>query len=151
MNYFLQLNKKLLLTFLVFLIIVIITVLYIQKNQIEKITNSITNTSIDSTYDIIKPKFTINNENEKISVTANEGNFISSDQILLKNDVLFKSDRFKIFSKEVIFNKNKQTAKSDKDSIFLSKGTEIKSEGFDIIDKGNIIQFNGKTLLTLSQ
>lgn len=146
-----QLNKKLLLTFIVLVTLLIILILYIQKNQIQKNTSSINGVSVDSSYDIIKPKFTINNENEKILITANEGNFVNNDQILLKNNVLFKSDKFKIFSKEVIFNKKKQTAKSDKNSIFRAKGTEIKSEGFDIIDQGNIIQFNGKTSLTLSK
>ena len=34
--------------------------------------------------DITKPKFTINSENQKISISANEGNFLNNDEILLK-------------------------------------------------------------------
>ena len=36
-----------------------------------------------SEFDIIKPKFSINSESQKIAVTANEGNFISENKILL--------------------------------------------------------------------
>ena len=45
--------------------------------------------------DIIKPKFSINSEGQKIAVTAKEGNFISENKILLKKDVIFKSKKFK--------------------------------------------------------
>ena len=38
---------------------------------------------------------------------------------------------------------------SKKDSIFVSEGTTIESKGFEIIDKGNTIQFNGKTKIIL--
>ena len=54
--------------------------------------------------DITKPKFTINSENQKISISANEGNFLNNDEILLKNDVVFESNRFTIYSDDVIFN-----------------------------------------------
>ena len=102
-------------------------------------------------YDILKPKFTISNNNSNILITANNGNFIGENNILLKNNVLFKSKEFKIYSSEVLFNKSKQTANSKSDSTFFSKGTKIKSEGFNIIENGNLIKFNGKTILTLSK
>ena len=45
----------------------------------------------------------------------------------------------------------KQTAKSESISKFKSKGAEIISEGFRIIEQGDIILFDGKTSLILSQ
>ena len=122
----------------------------LQKIQIQKFESNIEKISIESSYDIIKPKFTINNENENISITANQGNFVNKDQVLLKDNVLFESNKFKIFTEEVLFNKKNQTAKSFNDSLFISGSTKIKAEGFDIIEKGNIIQFNGKTSIILS-
>ena len=105
----------------------------------------------NSSYDILKPKFTINNKKNKITITANQGDFLNKNEILLKNDVLFISKRFKISSDEVLFNKNNQTASSKNRSVFLSKGTKIISRGFDIIEDGNVIHFNGKTIITLSK
>ena len=102
-------------------------------------------------FDISKPKFTINNNNSNIVVTATNGNFIGENDILLKNNVLFESKNFKIYSNEVIFNKSNQTADSKSNSIFIAKGTKIKSEGFNIIENGNLIKFNGKTILILSK
>ena len=106
---------------------------------------------IDPKFDIINPTFTINNDKEKISVRAKNGNFLSKNIILLKNDVYFESKRFKIFSDEVIFDRKKQTANSKTSSKFKSDGTEITSEGFSIIEQGDIILFDGKTSLMLNQ
>ena len=64
-------------------------------------------------------------ENQKISISANEGNFLNKNEILLKNDVVFKSKKFTIFSDDVIFNKNQQTASSTKKSRFISSNTSI--------------------------
>tara|TARA_Y100000741_G_C17956448_1_gene437933 strand:- start:108 stop:458 length:351 start_codon:yes stop_codon:yes gene_type:complete len=105
----------------------------------------------NSKFDIVKPKFTINNEKNIISVTANEGNIMDNNDILLKNDVLFQSKDFKIYSDDVVYNRKDQTAKSKNDSIFVSEKTTIKSEGFNIIEQGKIIKFNGKSKLVLSQ
>ena len=58
---------------------------------------------------------------------------------------------FTLFSEEVTFDKNDQTAVSKSTSKFESKGTEIISEGFSITEKGDIILFNGKTSLILKQ
>ena len=99
--------------------------------------------------DIIKPKFSINSENQKISVTAKEGNFISENKILLKKDVIFKSKKFKIMSDDVIFDKQDLTASSTQKSKFFSKKTSIVSNGFEIFDNGNKINFNGKTTLII--
>ena len=99
--------------------------------------------------DIIKPKFTINNASQKIAVTAKEGNFISENKILLKKDVMFKSKRFKILSDEVIFDKKNLTASSLEKAIFISQKTSIESNGFEIVDNGNKINFNGNTVLII--
>ena len=99
--------------------------------------------------DIIKPKFSINSENQKIAVTAKEGNFISESKILLKKDVIFKSKKFQIMSDDVVFDKKYLTASSSQKSKFISKKTSIVSNGFEIIDNGNKINFNGKTILII--
>ena len=88
---------------------------------------------------------------EKISISANSGNFLNNNQILLKNNVFFESSNFTLFSDEVTFDKKNQTAVSKSTSKFESKGTEIISEGFSIAEKGDIILFKGKTSLMLKQ
>ena len=119
--------------------------MYFQSNSISKNTLEI-NTQ---TADITKPKFSINSKKQKISVTANEGNFITDDEIMLKNNVIFKSKDFKIYSENVIFDKKNSIASSDEKSKFVSKSAFIDSSGFDIIENGNIINFKGKTKLIL--
>ena len=133
------------------LAIVTLLILFFQKNQLQK--NVVIDSELikETKYDILEPKFTINSNDQKIAITANEGNFINDDEILLRNQVIFKSDQFEIHSDDVFFDKKKQTARSKNDSIFFSEGTKIHSQGFDIIEQGNIIQFNGKTLLTLTK
>ena len=69
--------------------------------------------------DITKPKFSINGSNQKISVTANSGNFINADEIMLTNNVIFKSNKFKIYGDNVIFNKNNLVATSKEKSKFI--------------------------------
>ncbi len=113
--------------------------------------NLVIDSSINLTYDIIDPKFTINNKKEKISISANEGNFIDENKILLKNNVTFKSKKFQIESSEVFFDKLQETAFSNKNSKFVSNNTIINSKGFEIKNKGDTIQFNGKTKITLSK
>ena len=148
MNYLLQLNKSLVLIFLIFLIIISLIFFFVKdefllKSKIEFDTIS------DNSFDVLNPKFTINNENEIITIQAEKGNFLNKNKIILENDVVFKSDKFKIHSSKVLFDKNNQTAYSEKNSKFISEGTTIESKGFEIIDKGNNIQFNGKTKIML--
>ena len=135
--------------FAITLIIFFTLIIFIKNNTLNSDLDLIVNQ--DSKFDILKPKFTINNEKNIISVTANQGNIMDNNEILLKNDVLFKSKDFKIYSDDVVYNREKQTAKSKNDSIFVSEKTTIKSEGFNIIEKGKIIKFNGKSKLILSQ
>ena len=102
-----------------------------------------------NTSDISEPKFSINSKKQKISVTANEGNFLTEDEIILEKNVIFKSNKFKIFTDNVVFNKKTLVASSQDKSKFISKNTSIDSVGFDIIENGNIINFKGKTKLVL--
>ena len=99
--------------------------------------------------DISEPKFAINNESKKIYITASEGNFINKDEILLKDNVRFKSNEFSIETDNVIFNRNKQTAQSTTRSMFKSKNTTISSQGFNIFDNGNKIIFYGNSYIIL--
>ena len=102
-----------------------------------------------SDVDISEPKFAINNESKKIYITAKEGNFLNKDEIFLNKNVRFKSIDFSIETERVIFNRDKQTAKSRTKSFFKSKNTIISSEGFNIYDKGNKIIFYGSSFVIL--
>ena len=136
---------------LIFLIFLTITslIFFFLKNEILLKSEIEFDTIDNNSFDILNPKFTINNENGIITIEAKNGNFLNQNNILLENDVVFKSDKFKIYSSKVLFDKKNQTAYSKRDSTFVSEGTTIESEGFEIIDKGNTIQFNGKTKIIL--
>ena len=82
-------------------------------------------------------------------MTASEGNFLTENEIMLEKNVIFKSDKFKIYSDNVLFNKKSLIASSKNKSKFVSDKTSIDSNGFDIIENGNIINFKGKTKLIL--
>ena len=123
----------------------------INKNIPQKNISNFNEIENKSNNDILNPMFTLNNKKETIKVTAKEGNFISKNLIMLKNNVLFNSNKFSISSNEVIFDNKNQTAKSVKKSEFLSKNTKITSQGFIITDKGNKIEFNGKTKLLINR
>ena len=141
MNFLLTLNKKIFLTasfFILFALCFFVFITYIQSINVIEQEISISN----KTADISKPKFSINSNKKKISVTANEGNFLTEDEIMLEKNVIFKSDKFKIFAENVLFNKKSLVASSKNKSKFISNKTSIDSNGFDIIDNGNIINFN---------
>ena len=148
MNYLLQLNKSLVLIFLIFLTIISLIFFFV-KDEIFSKSEIKFDTISDNSFDILNPKFTINNANEIITIQAEKGNFLNKNKIILENDVVFKSDKFKIYSSKVLFDKKNQTAYSKKNSTFISEGTTIESKGFEITDKGNTIQFNGKTKIML--
>jgi len=154
LNIFLQINKKILLIiiFILGLLISISLITYVKiKKTVENKIDLTISIAENTDYDILKPKFTINNEREIISVTANEGNIMDNNDILLKNNVLFKSKEFSIYSDNVTYNRDMQTADSNNKSIFISKKTKIISEGFNIIEQGKIIKFNGKSTIVLSK
>ena len=148
MNYLLQLNKSLVLIFLIFLTIISLIFFFV-KDEIFSKSEIKFDTISDNSFDILNPKFTINNANEIITIQAEKGNFLNKNNIVLENNVVFKSDKFKIYSSKVLFDKKNQAAYSKKKSTFISKGTTIESKGFKIIDKGNTIQFDGKTKIIL--
>ena len=125
----------------------ILIVFYEQANlnsfRFEEKTNNL------SDVDISEPKFAINNETKKIYITASEGNFLNKDEVLLRNNVRFKSNNFSIETDKVVFNRNQQTAQSKTRSLFKSKNITISSDGFNIHDKGNKIIFHGNSYIIL--
>ena len=125
--------------------------MFVFLSNLNKITDNSENkiTINKKTSDISEPKFSINSEEQKISVTANEGNFLTEDEIALEKNVIFKSNKFKIYTDNVVFNKKTLVASSQDKSKFISDNTSIDSAGFDIIENGNIINFKGKTKLVL--
>ena len=148
MNYLLSLNKVyvLILSIVIIAIFLIFFVFKFYTNENLK-ASSIKIKNINA--DITEPKFAINNPSQKIFITAKEGNFIDDGKILLKKNVKFKSNNFSLESDNVTFDRNKETAQSYEKSIFKSTNTMILSNGFDIYDNGNKINFNGKTTLIL--
>ena len=102
-----------------------------------------------SNIDIKEPKFSINNNVERIIITAREGNFVDQDKILLTKDVKFISNNFSILSDNVVFDRKNQTSSSKDKSIFNSEKTKILSNGFDIKENGNKINFHGKAKIIL--
>lgn len=150
MNYFFTFKGKLVLV-LILLLVVFSFFFILNKNISPKNIANSNKIENKSNNDILNPMFTLSNKKETIKVTAKEGNFISKNLIILKNNVLFNSDKFSISSNEVIFDNKNQTAKSIKKSEFLSKNTKITSQGFIITDKGNKIEFNGKTKLLINK
>ena len=119
-------------------------------NFIETTDNSKNKIAINKkTSDISEPKFSINSKKQKITLTANEGNFLTENEIVLEKNVIFKSKNFKIYTDNVVFNKKTLVASSQDKSKFISNNTLIYSAGFDIIENGNIINFKGKTKLVL--
>tara|TARA_Y100001970_G_C14174925_1_gene826394 strand:- start:891 stop:1340 length:450 start_codon:yes stop_codon:yes gene_type:complete len=148
LNSFLYINRKLIVLIGTLLLLsFIIFILYKQFNLSNINFEYIKNDFSDA--DISKPKFAINNETKKIYISAGEGNFLNKDEVLLRNNVKFKSSDFSIETDKVIFNRNKQTAQSKTKSLFKSKNAVIFSNGFDIHDNGNKIIFYGNSNIIL--
>ena len=148
MNFFLHINRNfIILLGALAVIFFILIVFYEQTNlnsfRFEDKTNNL------SDADISEPKFAINNETKKIFITASEGNFLNKDEVLLKNNVRFKSNNFSIETDKVVFNRNQQTAQSRTRSLFKSENITISSDGFNIHDKGNKIIFHGNSYIIL--
>ena len=148
MNFLLSLNKKIFLIFAFIFIFFILLVFFL--NFVETTDNSKNKVIInEKKSDISEPKFSINSKEQKITVTAKEGNFLTKDEIVLEKNVIFKSKKFKIYTDNVVFNKKTLVASSQDKSKFISNNASIDSAGFDIIENGNIINFKGKTKLVL--
>ena len=123
--------------------IVIYKQINLKSIEVENSENNLSDT------DISEPKFAINNDSKKIYITAGKGNFLNRDEVLLKDNVRFKSNDFSIETENVIFNRNKQTAQSKTKSLFKSENATISSDGFNIDDNGNNIIFYGKSYIIL--
>ena len=148
MNFFLYINRKLIILLGAIIVCIFLIIIFYKQFNLKSVVVKETINNL-SKADISEPKFAINNKSKKIFITAAEGNFINKDEILLKEKVRFKSNEFSIETEKVIFNRNKQTAKSETKSIFKSKNATISSDGFNIHDKGNIIIFYGKSNIIL--
>ena len=148
MNFFLYINRKLVFIFGITIILIFLSVIFSKHiNQMnirsDKYKKNVSKADIDL------PRFTINNEEKKIYVSAKEGNFLSDNNILLSKNVRFKSNDFSIETEKVIFNRTEQTANSKSKSLFKAKNTIISSDGFNIFDKGDKIVFYGKSFIVL--
>ena len=148
LNFFLFINRKLI--FLSGLIIILIFIIFILSKQFSLINIEVAKFKNNlSNVDISEPKFSINNDSKKIYISASEGNFLNKDEVLLNKNVRFKSNEFIIETDKVLFNREKQTAKSKTKSLFKSKNTTISSDGFNIYDNGNKIIFYGNSYIIL--
>ena len=148
MNFFLHINRKFIILFGAIIIFLFLIIIFFKQINLNNIIIEDTVKS-SSNADISEPKFAINNESKKIYITASQGNFINKDEVLLNENVRFKSNDFSIETEKVIFNRDKQTAKSKTKSMFKSKNATITSDGFDIHDKGNKIIFYGSSYIIL--
>ena len=148
MNFFLHINRKFIILFGAIIIFLFLIIIFFKQINLNNIIIEGTVKS-SSNADISEPKFAINNESKKIYITASQGNFINKDEVLLNKNVRFKSNDFSIETEKVIFNRDKQTAKSKTKSMFKSKNATITSDGFNIHDKGNKIIFYGNSYIIL--
>ena len=148
MNFFLHINRKFIILFGAIIIFLFLIIIFFKQINLNNIIIEDTVKS-SSNADISEPKFAINNESKKIYITASQGNFINKDEVLLNENVKFKSNDFSIETEKVIFNRDKQTAKSKTKSMFKSKNATITSDGFNIHDKGNKIIFYGNSYIIL--
>ena len=147
MNNLLLINRKLILIIFFIISLFIIIFYTVKEGPFNK--NLMNIKKEDYSFDIKNPKFTINGRDEEILIKARGASFISTHEILLEKNVIFKSNTFTLKSPEVYFNQKSQTAYSKKNTIFLSKGTTINSKGFEITNNGDNINFKGKTKLVL--
>ncbi len=148
MNFFLHINRNFIILLGALAVIFFILIVFYEQTNLNRIrfeekTNNL------SEADISEPKFAINNETKKIYITASEGNFLNKDEVLLRNNVRFKSNNFSIETDKVVFNRNQQTAQSKTRSLFKSENITISSDGFNIHDKGNKIIFHGNSYIIL--
>jgi len=148
LNYFLHINRKLIIFFVLFIISIFLILIFSRQININDSEIKISLKNLPKV-DIVEPKFAINNERKKIYITAREGNFINKDEILLNKNVSFKSNNFSIETDKVVFNRNQQTAQSKTRSLFKSENITISSDGFNIHDMGNKIIFHGNSYIIL--
>ncbi len=148
MNFFLYINRNLIILSGILITLIFLIIVFYKQINLGGIKFQDTKNNL-SDADISEPKFAINNDSKKIYITAAEGNFLNKDEVLLKENVKFKSNDFSIETEKVIFNRNEQTAQSKTKSLFKSKNATISSDGFNINDKGNKIIFYGSSNIIL--
>ena len=148
MNFLLHINRNLVFLFGLIITIPFLILVFSKQIILKNVNLEISEENL-SNVDISEPKFAINNKSKKIYITAKERNFLNSDEVLLKENVKFKSTLFSIETEKVIFNRNNQTAKSNTKALFKSENTTISSDGFDINDRGNKIIFYGNSYIIL--
>jgi len=148
LNFFLHINKNLIFFFGLVVTFFFLLIILSKQFNMNKLELEISD-EILSNVDIEEPKFAMNNNTKKIYITAKEGNFLNEDEILLKDNVRFKSNDFSIETEKVVFNRNEQTAKSETKSFFKSTNTTISADGFNIHDNGNRIIFYGNSFIVL--
>ncbi len=148
MNFFLYINKKLIIYIGLTLFLIFLSIIFFKQYRQINIKLSNTEKNLPNV-DIAEPKFAINNESKKIFITAKVGNFLNKDEILLQENVRFKSNDFSIETDRVVFDRNKQTANSNSKSLFKTENTTISSDGFNIYDKGDKIIFYGNSFIVL--
>ena len=101
MNFFLYINRKLIILLGIITIFFFITFILYKQINLTRI-NFESNQSNLSDADISEPEFAINNQSKKIYISAGEGNFLNKDEIFLINNVKFKSIDFSIETDKVI-------------------------------------------------
>ena len=148
MNFFLYINKKLIIYIGLTLFLIFLSIIFFKQYRQINIKLSNTEKNLPNV-DIAEPKFAINNESKKIFITAKVENFLNKDEILLQENVRFKSNDFSIETDRVVFDRNKQTANSNSKSLFKTENTTISSDGFNIYDKGDKIIFYGNSFIVL--
>ena len=148
MNFFLYINKKLIIYIGLTLFLIFLSIIFFKQYRQINIKLSNTEKNLPNV-DIAEPKFAINNESKKIFITAKVGNFLNKDEILLQENVRFKSNDFSIETDRVVFDRNKQTANSNSKSLFKTENTTISSDGFNIYDKGDKIIFYKNSFIVL--
>ncbi len=148
MNFFLYINRNLIILPGILILLIFLIIVFYKQINIGAINLGNTKNNL-SDADISEPRFAINSDSNKIYISATEGNFLNKDEVLLNENVKFKSNDFSIETEKVIFNRNEQTAQSETKSFFKSKNVTIFSDGFNIHDKGNKITFYGNSNIIL--
>ena len=93
MNFFLHINRNFIILLGALAVIFFTLIVFYEQTNLNSFRFEDKKSNL-SDADISEPKFAINNETKKIYITASEGNFLNKDEVLLKNNVRFKSNNF---------------------------------------------------------
>ena len=146
MNILFKTNQKFLILLLFLLIVLICFFLYRQIFE-GKVKTKI-NYEVDA--DIVNPKFIKEKINKDyLEVLAKKASFINESEMFLEGEVKYTSNNFTLESDKVNFDKNNFDAYSNEKTSFFSEKVSIKSQGFTVGDKGDIISFKGKSSLII--